>query len=171
MRRTLYFFLLICVLITLFIRFLTLCNHRKEQEIHKVEIGLPYRTIFAPGNSGGLIGYTIQKVSGDMLPITINIKTKDIHPAKEDYKAYCRNIIADVLKTVATDRVEIHIFDNDTACDRYQTQLVTDAEGEFIAMHSVATYYGNLGYGEEDYLISFYDEAHNTFSFKEHYKP
>jgi hypothetical protein len=156
---------------------------------NKKEAVLPYRVINAINDSQLLIAYEFHKNdSEDQGYYGESVKyakfsaiIKNIDPTKDDYKTYCKSIIADITKTTGTATLEVSIYDNSETYElaeiKYAKQhgVLNKSEMDSVAKHTIANYCGeiygeNQEYGENDILL-YYPEAGNRYTTQEKYDP
>ncbi len=124
----------------------------------------PYRTTYTTDSGQGLTAYILRE--GESIrdicyeKLAFDAVVKQIDPAKEDYKAHCRAIVSDIIKTMATNKIEVSIYDNDK----------NDADGNLDESNIVAVYYGDAG-GEGDSRIVYYPNTNNKYAGTECFYP
>lgn len=157
---------------------LHLKKNKVDAPAKKDDSDLPYRTINTL-DSSRLIAYEFHKSEGDggrFLACSAIIR--NIDPARDDYKTWCRSIIADIIKTSGTDKIEVCIYDNYEAYLLSEVKAgqhfepLTKGESDTVDRHTVATYYGDIDdYYENGHTLRFYSEAHNHYTETEVYEP
>ncbi len=139
---------------------------------------LPYRAITSIDSSGKLLPYILHKNVGDEInsqEFTAIIKS--INPAKDDYKVYCKSIIADIAKSITTNGITVYIFDDEKAGELHQAgyigqvSFLDSAETVLVEKHTVAVYNGHMPDERwENYTISFYEYTGNGYAEKEYFR-
>ncbi len=91
---------------------------------------------------------------------------REINPAKDDYKAYCRYIVADAEKKIGNDQFVICIYDSKKARDiydiTYTKRILSKDERNYMYTHTVALYSGKMPVDGMDYELSFYTDCVGT---------
>lgn len=141
----------------------------------------PFRTLRPAVDSQELYAYELhkRKVAQDELPEYCAIIRK-VDPAKDDYKAYCRLVVSDIVHSVGNDKIVIYIYDSNEAYELYETKFLEHytnldiAEQNTVDEHLVATYTGMRAWGEDysaTHQLSYYENARNGKAEHEIYKP
>jgi len=152
---------------------------KSKKEPEEKVITNPYRIINNPGDEQNLYAYELHKrkvPQDELTEFCAVIRNQD--PAKDDYKAYCKSVIADIVKTSGTDRLIVYIYDSNEAYELYETKFLQrfhnldTTESDLVAEHLVATYIGERdNYYGTHHQLSFYEDAHNGHSERETYWP
>ena len=141
-------------------------------------VAQPYRIISA-ADTQELFAYELHKKRLTQYDYTEYCAViRNIDPAKDDYKAYCRSVVADIIKTEGNNRIWVTIYDSNEAYDLYevrfsqQYQNLDTAQSGIVEKHHVATYVGN---SDSDYgthhQLSYYEDAKNGLAQHETYQP
>jgi len=155
-------------------------DERPKANISKrKKIDFPLRVIYVSATSQDLIAYTLHNKDSDGMPYrSFCAVIKNIDPSKEDFKNYCRAIIADIIKSVGTDEIAIYIYDDTEAYRLSEVDYpgvykdVNKEEADLIKQHTIAIYSGDIGgYDEDNHTISYYSLAGSRFTGKEIYNP
>lgn len=132
----------------------------------------PYRTISIAQNSDSLLAYELRYESSNYGRYTeYEAVIRNINPAKDDYKMYCKEVIRDIKKTTGKERIGVSIYDSYEAFYLNHSELkkkrfIDTSEAKFIAQHTVATYHGDIDYsGDCNCSLIYYPDAANG-----HYK-
>jgi len=162
-------------------------DHAAAQE-HKRVAHLPcktlYKTIPNSENAIGLIGFELHEdgeySDGEETYPAYSVVVKDIDSQNDNYRALCRDIIADVINTCGDDQVVVNIYDSFEA---YQLAISSEEFGRFlnreeeetIKSHRVATYQyayvDNNTDNDKVRLLTYYPDAKNGLRENEIYTP
>ena len=144
-------------------------------------VAFPYHTITTAVDSQDLYAYELHKrvAMQDELPEYCAV-IRQVDPAKDDYKTYCKLVISDIIKTTGTDKLVVYIYDSNEAYELYETKFLQHytnldtVEMNTVNEHSIATYTGKREFCwdySENYLLSYYGSAHNGRTGQEAYQP
>ena len=98
---------------------------------------------------------------------------RNIDPAKDDYKAYCRYLVSEVGRKVGGPNFVLYIYDNAKAYNRYEVDFLQHRKmlgpeaRAYIHRHAVGAY-------DENNIVYFEDcddPAIKKFKGHEHYRP
>lgn len=139
----------------------------------------PYRVTNATNGNLGLLGYSFHRNdSGSNEYQDCSAVIRNIDPEKDDYKTYCKSVIADIIKIAGNDKIALSIYDDNGAyelselkyCQQYK--VLDRAETDSVKRHTVAVYYGDIHDGyQNNHTLWFYKEAENRYSEKGFYEP
>ena len=157
----------------------------KPREAAKTEIDdkvveFPFRTV-NNADTQTLYAYELhkRKATQDELPEFCAI-IKNVDPSKDDYKTYCRSVIADIVKTEGTDKLLVYIYDSNEAYELYENKFLLHYnnldtnEIDIVDKHLVASYIGNRNVGFDyavTHKLAYYENAHNSHTESETYQP
>ncbi len=104
---------------------------------------------------------------------------KEINPAKDDYKAYCRFIVADLVKKYGTNKIAVAIYDSKKAQQLYgvnyqqKHQILNKNDKNYVSQHTIGLYAGGLDGDPDTYELSYYTDAEGMKQYKgrENFKP
>ena len=155
----------------------------------------PYRVITASDSNRQLIAYELFENDNDNDYYTFGYTRcfgailKSIDPARDDYKMYCRAIIADVVKMAGTDAIIVTIYDDYESFELSELRPVHDLsalneaeqsevsfqdKSSYVNKHFIACYYGH-DHGHDNEVSSgylfFYPQANNHYHETENYQP
>ncbi len=140
----------------------------------KTDEVMPYRTINAMDGSNTLIAYEFHVRNEDGRTPECSAIIKKVDPSRDDYKTFCRSVVADIVKTMGTDRISISIYDDYEAYDlsevksAQQFKILNNNELDSVSKHTVAVYTGDTycdrGNG---HFLYFYAEAKNKYTEQE----
>jgi hypothetical protein len=168
---------ILSLVITFFVRYAN--RPHKEKAVAAKAILLPYRTINTPGDTSSLYAYELhtRKVQQDELQ-EYCVVIRNVVQAKDNYKAYCKAVVQDIVKATGSDKVAVYIYDNYEAYDLYESKFLAHfqnldtAESTLVAAHLVATYIGDRANGYcTSHQFSFYENAHDHRTETESYSP
>ena len=139
---------------------------------------LPFHTISMPGSSQDLYAYELHRrqIPQDDMPEYCAV-VRNIDPARDDYKAYCRAVVADIMKTTGSKKIIVYVYDSNEAYHLYevrfllQLQNLDAREMATVNDHHIATYIGERANGDYEVSrqLSFYEDAHNGYTGQEPY--
>ena len=143
----------------------------------KNEEPYPYRTVNDIDSSGALYPYEFHKIDGNAYYKECAAIIKKIDPSADNYKSYCRSVIADIIKSMGTDNIEICIYDDDRAYELSEVELdgnfkgMDKSEMDALDAHLVAIYHGDIGQNDDNHTLYFYREANNRYTENEAFEP
>ncbi len=113
--------------------------------------------------------------TGNLYSVVINI----VDPAKDDFKAWCRYIVADVKTKTGINNLTINIFDIKQAQYLFditsKRRELPKADLDYIHAHHVANYNGKIDETAKSYQLVFYPGCSDTplkkYMGKEDFKP
>jgi hypothetical protein len=161
-------------------RYLKMDEPKAAPKANTDSVAFPYRTVNALDTSRDLIAYEFheRRCRDCYQYLACSAIIKNIDPAKDNYKTVCKSIIADVVRTTSTDRIELTIYDNYEAYElgelKYAQKymVLSSSENDTVNRHTIATYLGdpNDNYNT-NHTLYFYPEAKNRFTEHELYEP
>jgi len=188
MKRVLHI-LLVVVLVLAFLPFFKIGHGKKSlgKDAASKEQVYPYRVINSLDSSDQLIGYELYENAPDGDTRSFSAIIKSMDPGKDDYKIYCRSIVADIVKMAGTNQVKITVYDDVESFEMSEVKLVHDSSAvddaaqmearnkkdyDPAGTHLIGAYSGRY---TEDPNVSgqlvYYPNANNHYSESENYDP
>lgn len=140
---------------------------RTSKELSFVSYGKTiYKTIPCSDSATDLIGFELHKKyirTGKTTRTEYNVVMRNIDPKVDTYKAFCRDIIADLAEDIKDDdNYAVNVFDSFEAYSFYAEEGPGfDTDDGLLAQHLVATY-AIPEYGDEgEAILSYYPYAGN----------
>jgi len=152
-------------------------NAKRILPSKKDGVFLPYRTVSAIDGSGVLFPYEFQKLDGAGYYTECVAIIKNIDPAKDDYKTYCRSVISDIVKTAGAENLEVYVYDDNEAYEASEVRLgeefkgINKSEMDSLEQHLVAVYHGKMNDDDDNFTLYFYQQAHNRYTENEAFEP
>lgn len=171
---------LVLLLIVFAATFAVRSGSHAQHEPDDKAIVFPFRTVNNP-DTQTLYAYELHKrrVAQDELPELCAI-IKNVDPAKDDYKTYCKLVVNDIVRTSGTDKLVVYIYDSNEAYELYENKFLYQYknldtnESSLVDRHLIATYTGSRNNSYDYYTgpqLAYYENAHNGRNESETYQP
>ena len=127
-----------------------------------------YKTINSHDDSSSLIGFELHSVALRLrgeLHKQCSVIVRDIDPASDDYKTYCKDIVDNLVAMYGAENLTVNIYDSFEAYSLVmdESRLLTSTDERFIANHKVASF--ETWYEDDDRLafLTYYPDAGNRY--------
>lgn len=153
-----------------------------NQEVKPLEVKKADSVIEKPEKEITYAIFKRRRISGEACE-WYSAVIRHINPSKDDYKAYCRYIVRDIIKHNGNDNLMILIYDDLKAChyeeapyeegDSYimPNAATIRAQEKYINKHEIGSYSGYVPVeGASNYELSYYEDANNKYTETENYK-
>ena len=139
----------------------------------------PFRATFLIGNEQQTIAYYFYKrYSENMMHQECSAVIHNIDPLKDDYKTYCKSVVADIVKKSGTKNIDVTIYDDSGAFELSEIKCgqefkVLDLhEIDSVGKHTIASFSGTDIYqNEPTNSICYYTLLNNKNTATEFFTP
>ncbi len=128
-----------------------------------------YKTIISSDQGNSLLGFELHKdvcyarAFGNYTECSVIVRNLD--PQKDDYKAYCKDIVNDLVDAYGSERIRIHIFDSFEAYTlTLNDRFLVPEEESMLSSHTVAVFDSFPVCSDDDErtaFLTFYPDAGN----------
>lgn len=127
-----------------------------------------YKTINSHDDSSSLIGFELHSMAinrGGEVHKQCSVIVRDMNPASDDYKTYCKDIVDDLVAMYGAENLTVNIYDSFEAYSLVmdESRLLTNNDAEFVASHKIASF--ETWYEDDDRLafLTYYPDAGNRY--------
>ena len=144
-------------------------NSRHNARAEATHAPTLYKTICSHDDSSSLIGFELHSVAvrlGGELHKQCSVIVRDMDPASDDYKTYCKDIVDDLVAMYGAENLTVNIYDSFEAYSLVmdESRLLTNKDAEFIASHKVASFEAYYEDGDRLAFLTYYPDADNRYS-------